>query len=161
MTMHLRIIFAVSISLGWGFMQCGYAQEYQDFLRDLDEIRDPFQSQLPPPKDVPAVQHVPQNINPPVNGTSSESVFRSAPMPTKVVPQPAKQQDVKAMVVKGLVWNTDEPQAIVNDKVVRVGDSIDGMKIISIQKKGVEFHNNGLKVFVDVSGNKNVAGNKL
>jgi hypothetical protein len=141
-------------------MQFGYAQENQDFLRDLNQIRDPFQSQLPPPKEVPVVQAVPQNINPSVNA-SSEVVFKSIPVPVKVVPPPVKQPDIKAMVVKGLIWNTDEPQAIVNDKVVSVGDEIDGVEIISIDQKGVEFSNKGLKFFVDVFGHKNTAGKKL
>jgi hypothetical protein len=147
--------------LGWGFVQYGYAQENQDFLRDLDRIRDPFQSQLPLPKEIPVVQPAPQNINLPGNVTPSESLFRSAPVPIKSVPQPVKQPDVKAMVVKGLVWNTGEPQAIVNDKVVSVGDEIDGVEVISIDQTGVEFSNKGLKYFVDVFGHKNTDGKKL
>ena len=160
MTIHLRIVFAVIISLGWGFVQSGHAQEKQDYLRDLDQIRDPFQSQLPPPKEVPVVQVVPQNINDSANVTTSEPLFRSAPVPVKDVAQPVKQ-DVKAMVIKGLVWNTTEPQAIVNDKVVGVGDEVDGVEIISINQKGVEFSSKGLNFFIDLFGHKNIIEEEL
>ena len=142
-------------------MQSGYAQEKQDYLQDLDQIRDPFQSQLPPPKAVPVAQAVPQNISHPVNVAPPEPLFRSAPVPVKDVAQPVKQPDVKAMVIKGLVWNTTEPQAIINDKVVGVGDEVDGVEIISINQKGVEFSSKGLNFYIDLFGHKNIIEEKL
>jgi hypothetical protein len=42
-----------------------------------------------------------------------------------------------SLTVQGLVWGGNFPQAIVNNKVVRTGDTIDGTRIISIDKDGV------------------------
>jgi|CXWL01.1.fsa_nt_gi hypothetical protein len=158
MNMGLRIAFAVIISLGWGFVPGAFAQEDKDFLQGLDEIRDPFQSQLPI-VEVP-VKVIPQDNIPPVPQVElpPQPVVQAAPVwSPKVVPPLAipRGQDNTAIVIKGLVWNTKIPQAIVNDRVIRVGDHVDGMKVISIHKKGVEFSNNGIKVFVDVSKEKN------
>lgn len=39
--------------------------------------------------------------------------------------------------IQGTVWGGSFPQAIVNNKVVRVGDKIEGVTIIDINKAGV------------------------
>lgn len=39
--------------------------------------------------------------------------------------------------LKGLVWGTDTPQAIINGKVLKIGDTIDEVKIVTIDKTGV------------------------
>ena len=39
--------------------------------------------------------------------------------------------------IQGVIWNTDLPQAIVNDMIVRVGDVIDDAKIVEITKTGI------------------------
>jgi hypothetical protein len=41
------------------------------------------------------------------------------------------------LTVQGLIWGGFLPQAIVNNKIVKVGDTIDGANIISIDKNGV------------------------
>ena len=42
-------------------------------------------------------------------------------------------------IISGLIWNSDRPQAIVDDQVVSVGDFIRGVKIIGINRTGIEF----------------------
>lgn len=39
--------------------------------------------------------------------------------------------------VQGLIWGGNFPQAIINNKVLKVGDTIEGARIISIDKAGV------------------------
>jgi hypothetical protein len=39
--------------------------------------------------------------------------------------------------VQGLLWGGDLPQAVINEKIVKVGDIVDGAKVLSIEKKGV------------------------
>ncbi|MEK6727645.1 MAG: hypothetical protein AABY28_03085 [Candidatus Omnitrophota bacterium] len=41
------------------------------------------------------------------------------------------------LIVQGLIWGGNIPQAIINDKVIKAGDTIQGAKIISITKDGV------------------------
>ena len=39
--------------------------------------------------------------------------------------------------VQGIVWGAELPQAIINNKVVRIGDQIDGVRIVNIGKEGI------------------------
>lgn len=40
--------------------------------------------------------------------------------------------------INGIVWNTKKPQAIINDQVVVIGDTIENSKIVDIRKDGVD-----------------------
>jgi len=42
------------------------------------------------------------------------------------------------LVVQGVIWGTSLPQAIINNKVVKVGDKIQGVEIIKIEKGRIE-----------------------
>jgi len=42
-----------------------------------------------------------------------------------------------ALSIQGLIWGGKFPQAIINNKVVKAGDTIEGVRIISIEKEGV------------------------
>ncbi len=44
--------------------------------------------------------------------------------------------------VKGIVWNTDRPQVIINNQILSVGDSFEDVKIIGITKSKIDvsFH---------------------
>ncbi len=42
-----------------------------------------------------------------------------------------------SLTVQGLVWGGNFPQAIVSNKVAKVGDTISGARVISIDKNGV------------------------
>ena len=42
-----------------------------------------------------------------------------------------------SLKVYGVVWGGSFPQAIINSKVVRVGDNIEGARVIKIDKEGV------------------------
>lgn len=46
--------------------------------------------------------------------------------------------------ISGLIWNSDRPQAIINNQIFSVGDKInDQIKIVSIKKTGVDVELNG------------------
>ncbi len=42
-----------------------------------------------------------------------------------------------SLKVQGIIWGGRIPQAIINNKVLTVGDSINGAKILSIEKNGI------------------------
>ena len=50
-------------------------------------------------------------------------------------------EDVKKKLAKfnisGIIWHSDRPQAIVNRKIIDVGDTLDNMKVVAIRKSGV------------------------
>jgi hypothetical protein len=41
--------------------------------------------------------------------------------------------------IQGMVWSSDNPQAIIDGQVLRIGDEIKEAKILSISKEGVKF----------------------
>ena len=50
--------------------------------------------------------------------------------------------------IEGLIWNSDMPQAIINGSVVKIGDYIEGVKIVGIDKKGITIEHEGQKVLI-------------
>lgn len=51
---------------------------------------------------------------------------------------PVQEKPLPALKVQGIVWGGHFPQAIINDKVVKVGDAIEAVTISGIDKNGVE-----------------------
>lgn len=45
--------------------------------------------------------------------------------------------DLDKLVVQGIIWGGKMPQAIINNKVLMVGDFIEEVEILSIDKKGI------------------------
>jgi hypothetical protein len=41
------------------------------------------------------------------------------------------------LTVQGMVWGSAIPQVIMNNKILKVGDSIEGAKIVSIDEEGI------------------------
>ncbi len=62
--------------------------------------------------------------------------FEEEEIETKEEPQ-AQPKLLPALQVQGIVWGGSLPQAIINNKVVRVGDTIEGVRIADINKSGV------------------------
>jgi len=51
--------------------------------------------------------------------------------------------DLGNFKVQGIIWGGRFPQAIVNNRVVIVGDTIDGAEILSIDKNGITLSSGG------------------
>ena len=60
------------------------------------------------------------------------------------------QQEVAppSLTIQGLIWNTDMPQAIVNGKIVKIGDIIDGAEVINISKEGITIRHNDKELLI-------------
>jgi len=64
--------------------------------------------------------------------------FQEEKMEIKVESQkPMEAKPLPKLDVEGVVWGSSLPQAIINNKVVRIGDTIADASIIAIDKKGV------------------------
>lgn len=83
-------------------------------LYTAQTLRDPMKSLLPAesPK-VAALPSAPNRV-------------------TEAPPQPPP-----SLRVRGILWGGKDAQAIINDKVYRVGDTVAGVKILSIDRRGV------------------------
>lgn len=148
-----------------GFLWAGNAFAQDDFLKDLETMKDPFKSQLPPPKVVVPPMAVLQSNN---GRHESVPVNLAKPAgdpsdPSRMIPRVQPNTGPKpqeSITIKGIVWNTGAPQAIVNDKIVHLGDTVNGMEIISIRQNGVEFSNNGVKVLIKMPDDQSAAAKK-
>ncbi len=91
-------------------------------------LKNPFATALPEPeRPVEIVKQPPVDVKqqllpPPVSDKGGQ------PVP---VPKPNFQ-------VQGLVWDSDLPEAIVNNEVVSIGDKINGWTVIEINPQGVK-----------------------
>jgi len=45
--------------------------------------------------------------------------------------------DVSALLLIGIVWEAGSPAAVINDKVLKIGSTIDGYTVLDIQRKYV------------------------
>ena len=50
---------------------------------------------------------------------------------------PAGQRESFGLSLKGIIWDEEEPFAIINEKIVRKGDEIEGKKVIEIERDKV------------------------
>jgi len=110
------------------------AKTFADISPDLFGLRNPFKSWLPKVEEI--IEKLPEP-------TKIEVV--EPPKPITQKPEPTQHEKIVApvmtppkLVVNGLIWGTDKPQAIINDRVVSVGDTIENSKIIDINQNGVD-----------------------
>ena len=81
---------------------------------EADTLRDPF----PPPPEKKAIQKIDQEKQP---GTMS---------PVEIKPP--------SLIIQGIIWGGLLSQAVINGKVVKVGDTIEEAKITNISEDGIE-----------------------
>jgi len=92
-------------------------------------LKNPFIPQLPKPEPEPVV--------------FTDQVFEPEPEPTPTpIPEPItsdRPQHVPKphFTINGLVWDTDHPQAIVNNNIIDKGEFVGQWKVINIEKQGI------------------------
>jgi len=62
--------------------------------------------------------------------------------------------------VQGLIWGGDFPQAIINNKVLKVGDTIEDARIVSIDKAGVSLFYNERQYHLSTGSGDNKSSSK-
>jgi hypothetical protein len=63
-------------------------------------------------------------------------------------PEPVKKPELPQLNLIGLVWGGDKPQAIIDDQIVNIGDSIKNAKVVAITEIGVDLEYEGEKVLL-------------
>ncbi|OGX07828.1 MAG: hypothetical protein A2Z88_08675 [Omnitrophica WOR_2 bacterium GWA2_47_8] len=110
-----------------------------DDLFNLPPVRDPFLPQLPQkpkivePPPVPAATNTPPPPKTPAIMVPTSPLIK--PPPAEIKPPPLN--------ITGLIWNSDQPQAIINGKVIRVGDEVDNVRVTDIQKNKITISHGG------------------
>jgi hypothetical protein len=94
------------------------------FLDGLAEVKRQLEIKNKPPEEV-LVPVVP-------------SVVAPAVVPMQSEPIKPKKLEIPELKVSGIIYDTDRPQAIINGKVVSVGDVVKGVSIVKIQKGRID-----------------------
>ncbi|MBF0478167.1 MAG: hypothetical protein HQL26_01665 [Candidatus Omnitrophica bacterium] len=117
--MNKKIIFIISVMiLIWPVIS---------WAEEIEFEKDPFEVQMPI-AEKPILAPEP-NLAPTPNPNLNPEPT-PAPEPTPPPPPPVKLS-LPPFVVKGLVWNSDRPQAIIDNKVYNVGDVLPYTSTIS------------------------------
>lgn len=106
------ILFFISVFILFGFMPTSSESEVTtrpNLEYKADGLRDPFEGYIAK-KEERKVSEVP-----------TQEVSVSPP----------------TLTVQGIIWGGLFPQAIINNKVVKVGDTIEGAQIMDIKKEGI------------------------
>ncbi len=61
----------------------------------------------------------------------------------KVQTQKSETENITAIIVKGILYSSDNPAALVDNRIVRVGDTVQDATVVRINRDGVEFEMNG------------------
>jgi type II secretory pathway component PulC len=77
----------------------------------------------------PKVEYRAAGSRDPFTGITIEENIKDSPVESSSPPPDLK--------VQGIIWGGKLPQAIINNKVLKVGDTIQGTKVINIGKEGV------------------------
>jgi len=80
-----------------------------------------------------------------VNFVYTETGLRDPFVPSDLVTNEALPKDSgnflsqKSLKLEGIMWDPDDPYVIINDEILRVGDEIEGVTILKIEKESVTF----------------------
>ena len=78
----------------------------------------------------PKVEYKAQGLRDPFQPLLTEQKVNNVAVPQEEKPLPN-------FTVQGVVWGGVFPQAIINDKIVKIGDMLGEAKILEIDKKGI------------------------
>jgi len=109
----------------------------QDFIRDLDNVKNPFEDGMPKP----IILSKPEPVVVP------KPIIREVPKP-KPVPPPVIV--LPPLHLQGVIVGEEVHQAIINDKVVPLHGFIKGVQVVLVSKRGVGLLYMGKKFFLKV-----------
>jgi hypothetical protein len=76
------------------------------------------------------IEYKAENLPDPFIDYKAEEALEASQRPAELKPLPP-------LVVQGMVWGGNFSQAIINGKIVKVGESIEGVRITEINKEGI------------------------
>ncbi len=107
-----------------------------DELRRVSDIKNTLDENMPPQQETeaivrPAVTYAAQDLRDPFKMVFDED--KNSPNGPAAVEVPLPE-----LTVQGVIWGTGTPQAIINNKVVKVGDTVvPGVRVIDISKEAI------------------------
>lgn len=83
----------------------------------------------------------------------AEKEAREAEAPPEDANLERSAVDLSKFKVQGVIWGSKSSQVIINNKILGVGDSIDGAKIVNIEKSGITLDVGGSTANLPAPGN--------
>lgn len=134
------IIFGLGLVISAFFYPESFAQrdwnlkapkmlEDEEILKQVQPLENTKQKEEPLR---PKVEYGAQGLRDPFLPLITEKKTEGASLSQQI-----EVKSLPALTVQGLIWGGAFPQAIINNKVVKVGDTIGEVKIIEISKEGV------------------------
>ncbi len=123
----LGVIFAVAMpsSTSTAFAATSVMDGLDQKIRALIS---PFLSKLPPPP-VEIKEVAPEEV----------LIEEVVPLPKKVEPPPPPPKPpLPELILSGTILSKDNPRAIVNGKVLAIGDTIEGVKIMGVMRGEID-----------------------
>ena len=81
----------------------------------------------------PGVSYTAENLRDPFTNPAQNEISAQPGEPVSNVPE----IPLPAMKIQGIFWGGKFPQAIINDKIVKVGEKIEDVKVLAIEKNSV------------------------
>ena len=104
----------------------------------------------------PVVEYTSEDLRDPFSNLfqlNKEKKDQNIQVPQESIEQEQPLPDLGNFKVQGIIWGGNFPQAVINNKILKVGDLIDGGQIASIEKKGITLNYAGRMVNLEM-GNK-------
>ncbi len=132
------------LGLIYARMQTASRKKVKDIHLAEEAERDDRISRIPSPEYSPDVEYNTIEKDP------LENLFQAHLYTMRTIKSEEKiKTPLPKLAIEGIIWNSDMPQAIINGKVVRAGDTIKGVKIMNIEKQGVTIQYNEEKVLIE------------
>jgi type II secretory pathway component PulC len=112
------------------------------FAADLDSVKEELEKQQDSGSDSggsgiiqrPNVEYASEGLRDPFQGSIRKEDSSNKETPVEVT---QAERPLPSLTIQGVVWGGDFPQAIINNKVVKAGDNIEGAQIIEINKDNI------------------------
>jgi hypothetical protein len=86
-----------------------------------------------------------------------EKIEQDVLTPEEVVEPQKPLPSLDKLKVQGVIWGGRFPQVIINNKILGIGDSIEEIEIVGIEKKGITLSFAGRTVILPTPGNAPVS----
>lgn len=78
-----------------------------------------------------------------------QQVLRPPPAPIEA-PRETPKRPMPTLKVQGVFWGITPPRAIINDQIVTPGDTIQGVRVLSIDRQGIAVEFEGTRTLLTV-----------
>lgn len=122
------IFLTVILGVSFGEAAIKSPQEPMDVVLN----HNPFKPQLPEK----IIEEKPQPSQK-QKAEPTKSIQKSTSQPAPPTPE-AQQIQLPSLIISGLIWDSDRPQAIINNQIIDIGDRIEDMLVIAIRKQEID-----------------------